>query len=132
MGPKKEFKYSEEVSILSAGVKIEGTFKSDGNVRIDGSIYGDVFVNGNLTLGETSKVHGQVNAQNITICGTVEGSLKASEKIVLESKSRLKGDLIAKLLTVEEGAKFDGKSSMTATSPILSKPIQNEQKQKAV
>ena len=89
MGPKKEFKYSEEVSILSAGVKIEGTFKSDGNVRIDGSIYGDVFVNGNLTLGETSKVRGQVNAQNITICGTVEGSLKASEKIVLESKSRL-------------------------------------------
>jgi len=132
MGPKKDFKYSEDVSILSAGVKIEGTFKSDGNVRIDGDIAGDVFVNGNLTLGETAKVQGQVNALNITMSGSVEGSLKASEKIILESKSRLKGDLIAKLLLVEEGAKFDGRSSMSSTTPTLSKAIPNGQKQKAV
>jgi len=113
MSLKKDFKYSGDVSILSAGCTIEGTFNSDGNVRIDGSIKGDVVINGNLTIGETSKIEGTVTAKNVTLCGNVNGGIKADEKVVLESKSFLKGDLIAKILLIEEGAKFDGKSTMT-------------------
>jgi len=113
----KESRGAEDVSILSQGIKIEGKFNSSGDVRLDGVVVGDVNVNGNLTLGETAKIQGDVTAKNVIVSGTIEGSVKASEKVVLESKSRLKGDLIAKILLVEEGAKFDGKSVMSPQPP---------------
>ncbi len=113
---KRENGYSEDVSILSDGVTIEGKISSNGNVRIDGKVVGDVNVKGNLTLGSSSEVNGQISAKNMTVSGKVEGTLKIDEKLTLESNSRIKGDIIAKVLVVEEGAKFDGKSSMTQPS----------------
>lgn len=111
MAQKKDYS-AEEVSILSSGVKIEGKFYSEGNVRVDGQIFGELKVNGNLTLGDQSEVKGDIKAKNITLSGSVEGTVLASEKVVMESKSVLKGDLFAKVLVIEEGAKFDGKSTM--------------------
>lgn len=114
MAQKKDFS-AEEVSILSSGVKLEGKLYSEGNVRVDGSILGELIVNGNLTLGDTSDVKGDIKAKNITISGKVEGTVHSSEKAVLDSSASLKGDLFAKILVVEEGAKFDGRSTMNQT-----------------
>lgn len=113
---KKENGYSEDVSILSDGVNIEGKLSSNGNVRIDGKINGDVSVKGNLTLGSSAEIKGQVSAKNMTVSGKVEGVLKIEEKLTLEASSVIKGDIITKILVVIEGAKFDGKSSMTNNS----------------
>lgn len=108
---------SVDVSILSSGVKIEGKLYSEGNMRIDGKVLGDVTVNGNLTLGDGSLVEGEVKAMNVTLSGTVQGTVEANEKVILESGSSLVGDLTAKILVVEEGAKFDGKSNMNIAKP---------------
>lgn len=104
--------YDQEISILSHGLKFEGKLSSEGNVRIDGDFTGDIIINGNLTLGERSVVNGNIKATNITISGKVEGIVEAAEKMVLESSSRMIGDLSAKILVVNEGAIFDGKSKM--------------------
>lgn len=103
----------EDVSIISKGVVIEGKIKSEGNIRIDGVITGDLDVQGNLTLGETAEINGEVKAENITLSGRIVGFVIAQEKLVLEAKSVLKGDVSAKILVVEPGARFDGKCTMT-------------------
>jgi len=112
MGSKSNSTTSPDISILSNGVKLEGKLYSDGNVRIDGKINGELVINGNLTLGDTSIIKGNIKAVNITISGEVEGIVTSAEKLILESKSKLRGDLTAKVLVIEEGAKFDGKSFM--------------------
>ncbi len=84
---KKENGYSEDVSILSDGVNIEGKISSNGNVRIDGKVVGDVNIKGNLTLGPSSEVNGQINAKNMTVSGKVDGTLKIDEKLTLEKIS---------------------------------------------
>jgi len=101
---------SEETTIISRGVKIEGKITSSGNIRVDGEIQGDIFSESNITIGEDAKVNGQINANAITIGGTVSGIVRAKEKLILDSKSNLKGDIFTKSLIIEEGAKFDGKS----------------------
>lgn len=108
--------YDQEISILSNGLKFEGKLTSEGNVRIDGDFTGDIIINGNLTLGDKSIVKGNIKATNITISGKVDGTVEASEKMVLESTSRLIGDLTARILVVNEGAIFDGKSKMNSSS----------------
>jgi cytoskeletal protein CcmA (bactofilin family) len=112
MSLRKDSTSPEDVSILSGGVKIEGNFYSEGNVRIDGKIKGNVVITGSLTLGEHCVIEGEVSARNITLSGRVEGKVFANERVKLEPKSVLKGDLITKYLIVEEGAVFEGRSMM--------------------
>lgn len=116
MSQKRISSSVEDVSILSSGVKIEGKLYSEGNVRIDGKLIGDAIVNGNLTLGDGSELSGKVKAQNISVSGKLEGIVTASEKLILESKAVMKGDITAKILVIEEGAKFDGKSVMESAA----------------
>jgi len=122
MKPKFE-NGNDEVTIISSGVVIEGKLSSKGNVRVDGTVKGDVNVTGNVTIGESGDINGQVNADVITVGGKVVGKLNAKEKVVLEGKAVLKGDLVAKILVVEAGAKFDGNSKMDETSSFASKTI---------
>ncbi len=103
---------TEDITIISTGVKLEGKITSGGSIRVDGTIRGDVISQGNVTVGEHGDVNGQINAAIIAIGGRVVGSVNAKEKLVLESKANLKGDLFTKILVVEAGAKFDGKSNM--------------------
>jgi len=100
---------SEEATIISRGVKIEGKITSSGNIRIDGDIQGDIFSESNITIGEGAIVKGQINANVITLGGKVSGIVRAKDKLILDSKSNLKGDIFTKDLVIDEGAKFDGK-----------------------
>jgi len=119
---------SEEITIISHGVKVEGKVSSNGSIRLDGTIQGDINCQGNVTIGESGEVFGKVNGQSITIGGKVEGIINAKEKLMLEAKANLKGDVFTKILVIEAGARFDGKSNMgesratTSVSLETSKP----------
>jgi cytoskeletal protein CcmA (bactofilin family) len=103
----------DEVTIIGAGVVLEGKLSSNGNIRVDGAINGDITANGNVTVGETGEITGEIKAEVISIGGKVTGSINSKEKAVLESKAVLKGDIVTKILVVEAGAIFDGSSKMS-------------------
>jgi len=111
---------SDDITIISNGVKVEGKISSDGSIRIEGNILGDIDSNGNVTIGELGEVFGKVNGFSITIGGKVQGTINAKEKLILESKADLKGDVYTKILVVEAGARFDGKSNMGGTGSSTS------------
>ncbi|MBN1638923.1 MAG: polymer-forming cytoskeletal protein [Ignavibacteriales bacterium] len=121
---KKEAEYSKEIGVISQGMKVEGNIHSKGNLRVDGKIIGNVTVEGSLVVGETAELKGDVKINNIILNGRFEGTIAASEKIVLGTKAVVKGDLASKILVMEEGTRFDGKSRMSgeaATTNIYSK-----------
>lgn len=111
----------EEVTIISSGVVIDGKVTSNSNIRVDGVVKGDITTQGNLTVGEHGSIQGQLTGETVSIGGKVEGTVNAKEKLVLEAKSTLKGDLITKILVVEAGAIFEGKSAMGSQASF--KPI---------
>ena len=114
---------SEEPTVISKGVKIEGKLSCSGNIRLDGEVQGDISSEGVVIIGENGKVNGQINADNITIGGKVTGTVKAKDKVVLESKANLKGDITTKALTVESGAVFNGNTKM-GDSGSLGAPVE--------
>ena len=103
---------SDETTIISNGVKIDGKLTSSGNIRVEGEIEGDISSQRNIVVGEGGKVNGQINADSITIGGKVSGTVRANEKLLLDPKGYLKGDIFTKILVIEAGARFDGKSKM--------------------
>jgi cytoskeletal protein CcmA (bactofilin family) len=119
---------SEEATVISKGVKIEGKLSCSGNIRLDGEVLGDISSQGVVIIGENGKVNGQINADNITIGGMVTGTVRAKDKVVLEAKANLKGDITTKALMVEAGAVFNGNTKMGDSvnigAPIeTSKPV---------
>ena len=110
---------SDETTIISSGVKIEGTVTTNGNIRVDGEIIGDIVSENNITVGESGKVEGKINASVISVGGTVTGSLEAKEKLTLTSRGKINGDIIVKAFVIEDGGLFNGncKMQVTAGSP---------------
>ena len=119
----------DAVTIISTGVMLEGKISSNGNVRIDGSVKGDVHAKGNVTIGSQGELTGEMRAQVITLGGKVNGSIVANEKITLERTAFLKGDLVTKILVVEEGAVFEGHSSMSKKNEAPSVTPEKNEKQ---
>ena len=123
---------TEDITIISNGVKIEGKVTSTGSIRVDGTLKGDLNVKGNVSVGEQGNINGEIVANIVTIGGKVVGTVNAKEKLVLETKCVLKGDIITKVLVIEAGAKFDGKSNMgdvqETSRPNISPILKNENK----
>jgi cytoskeletal protein CcmA (bactofilin family) len=103
----------KDLNLIGVGTILEGKLKSNGSVRIDGKLIGEVHANENLFVGETGEVDGTVAARNISIGGKIKGNINAAEKLVFEAKCHVKGEIKAAKLVIDEGAIFDGKCTMT-------------------
>ena len=108
----------KEMNLIGAGTVVEGKIRSQGSVRIDGKLIGEVTASESLAIGVTGEVEGNITAKNATIGGKVRGTINASEKIVFEGKSVVRGDIRATRLIIDEGSIFDGKVSMTEKAPL--------------
>jgi len=75
-------------------------------------VTGKVISNDVITVGSTGIVKAEIRAKAIVVGGRVEGNLIASEKVELQAKSELVGDITSKSLLVEHGAIFHGNSKM--------------------
>lgn len=107
-------------TIIGKGTKIEGTINIEGATRIDGTVSGKLIANDIVTVGSTGVVKAEIRARSIVIGGRVEGNLIASEKVELQAKSELIGDITSKSLLVEHGAIFHGNSKMKDSAPAPS------------
>jgi cytoskeletal protein CcmA (bactofilin family) len=109
-------KESQEINIIGQSTSVEGTIKSQGNIRIDGMVSGTVTSEGNFIVGLTGEVEGNVQAKTITISGKFKGDITAQEKLVLENNSKVIGDLLTRRLVVEDGALFNGHCKMDTSA----------------
>ena len=106
------------VDIISLDLKrvdetvVEGKITTEGSIRIDGTMVGDVLAKENAAIGSSGVLKGTLSAKNVSLAVKVKGTVMASEKLILESKSVLQGDIKSSKLVVDEGALFDGQCSM--------------------
>ncbi len=106
---------SSSINLISAGTVIEGDIKSNGDIRIDGAVYGHVVSKAKVVIGSTGLVEGDVNCQNADVSGTIKGKTVISDLLFLKSSSRLTGDIVTGKLVVEVGASFTGSCNMGPT-----------------
>ena len=98
--------------VIANGTSIEGDFKTSENVRIDGTIKGNIECEKKLVLGTGAKVEGTLMAQNAVIMGNVMGDVNIKGSLHLLSTAQINGDIVATKMIVDDGAKFSGKSDI--------------------
>ena len=95
---------------LGRALRIEGRIVSEENLTIDGHVEGTIEVGQHtLTIGAGATVKADLSAQTITISGTVDGNLTATEGIDLRSSATVMGDIVTPRLTMADGATVKGK-----------------------
>lgn len=109
---KKAPKHDEITAFLGAGTQYNGQFNFQGIVRIDGGVNGDIFSDGTLVLGEEGVVEGRIFVGRLVSNGSVIGDVVATDRIALNKNSRLKGNLRAPTIIIEDGAVFNGHVTM--------------------
>ena len=100
------------MTFIGEGTRITGDMSVEHDLRIEGSIKGAVSVGGTLVLSITGSIEGDVVSRSAALAGRVVGNVHVQEKLLLEEKSVLRGDLHARELVVQEGAVFQGNCSM--------------------
>lgn len=110
---KKQRSFQNIESLISPGVEIKGNITSQGSIRIDGYVEGNLNIKGDLILGEKGKIKGEVKAENIIIAGKIEGRASAGTRLEIAATGAISGDINATTLIIDEGGLLDGNSRMT-------------------
>ncbi len=102
------------VNLIGNGTKIVGDITSNGDVRIDGNLIGNLTTTGKFVLGPNGVIEGNVTSGNADLSGEIKGTVNITELLLLKSSAKISGDIITGKLAIEPGALFTGTCNMGA------------------
>ncbi len=106
-------------TIIGKDTVITGTLDIKGALRVDGTVKGKILCSDCVTVGATGLVEAEIEADSAIIAGKMVGNVVTTEKIELQTKCEMEGDLRTKSLVIEQGAIFCGACNMKDTKPNL-------------
>lgn len=116
---------SNASTLIGAGTTITGNIESNGDIRIDGILKGNLKAKAKVIVGTDGIVEGDVEGQQADIMGSVTGKIKVQELLYLHGSTTVQGDIYAGKLQVEPTAVFNGKCNMGANVVELNNGVAN-------
>lgn len=105
---------ASSVNLIGNGTKIVGDINSNGDVRIDGQLTGNIITTGKFVLGVNGVVDGNVTSENADLSGEVKGKVNVTDMLSLKATAKVTGDILTGKLAIEPGALFTGTCNMGA------------------
>lgn len=99
---------TNQTTIIGADTHIKGEMSFDNTARLLGTFEGKIAAKGELHVADGASCRAEVEASRVNVDGSVEGDVTARERVQLNAKATMRGDLVAAKLVVAEGATFVG------------------------
>lgn len=106
--PKNEVIVNGSINTITRGTVINGNIQAIGDFRMDGTLDGDLTLNGKLVVGESGVITGNVICQNANVLGEIKGNVSVKEHLALYATAKVEGDILVGKLSIEPGATFTG------------------------
>jgi len=116
------------INNIGSGTTIEGDIKTEGDIRIDGKIIGNILSKGRLVTGPTSSIVGDIVCTNGNLDGSVKGNIQVLEILKVTKTANIDGNITSKKLIVDEGAIIQAKITMS-NAQNQNRSINNPQQQ---
>ncbi len=108
---------STNAAIIGRSIKIDGTLSGDEDLRVEGQVSGTIRLpNHCLTIGKEGRIKADAYAKSMLIDGEVSGDLCSSENIRIRATAKIRGNVLAARVSLEEGAHFKGSIEMDPKS----------------
>lgn len=105
-------------SVLGPTLKFKGELSADENLLIHGQVEGSIKHSSLLTVAESGQLNANVTAEYIAIDGNVVGDIGGSKSVVVSAGADVNGNIYSPVVTLREGAKFNGKIDMSGKSAV--------------
>ncbi len=99
-------------TLIGKNTKFTGNLTTEGTVRIDGEIIGDLILSGNLIMGEHGNIKGNIEADNVHLSGVIEGNVISANQVHIATTGKLYGDISVKNIVIDEGGLLQGNCNM--------------------
>jgi cytoskeletal protein CcmA (bactofilin family) len=100
------------ITFLGKDTRFEGKLRFQGTMRIDGHFKGEVSAQGNLIVGESALIEGDLNVSYVSVSGEVHGNIVAEQRVDLCAPSKVFGNIQSPAVVMEEGVIFEGTTKM--------------------
>lgn len=128
---------TNSLNSLVQGTLVEGTVRSESDIRVDGTIKGKLYCEAKVIIGPSGRIEGEINCQNAVILGGFSGSIHVKELLIVKDSANMEGDVSTNRLEINAGATFNvnctmgsGKSKLnghkTSVKPVISAGIKEE------
>ena len=101
-------------TLISSGTTIKGDLSSNSDLRIDGTVIGNINSSAKIVIGSSGVVEGDIFGNNADIVGKTSGTIKVKELLQLRGECVVNGNIYAGKLQVEPSATFNGQCHMGA------------------
>ena len=100
------------INSLGQGTKLIGDLNAQNDMRIDGTLEGNLSCAGKLILGPKGLITGQIDCQNAVIEGSIDGIIRVKELLQVKDSANITGEITTAKLMVQPGAIFNVKCNM--------------------
>ena len=108
---EKQFS-SSSATLISPGTILNGDIVSETDLRIDGTVKGNIKCSAKIIIGSTGFVDGNVEGANADVTGKVQGNIIVKEFLQLRGTCNVNGNLTAAKLQIDPTATFNGQCQM--------------------
>ncbi|MEM9172675.1 MAG: polymer-forming cytoskeletal protein [Pseudomonadota bacterium] len=103
-------------SVLGPTLKFKGELVADENLLIHGEVEGSIKHSSLLTVAKNGTLKANVTAEYVSIDGNVVGDIGGSKSVIVSEGADVTGNIFSPVVTLREGAKFNGKIDMSGKS----------------
>jgi cytoskeletal protein CcmA (bactofilin family) len=96
-------------AVVGKGAHVRGRITGDGDLRVDGSVSGDVALKGEIVVSDGAEITADVQATSVVVQGAIEGDISASEGVTIGAGARVSGAIRGARISIEEGASVSGR-----------------------
>ncbi len=101
-------------SIIASDMTVIGDLETEGVVRVEGRVKGNVRVGAQVLVAQGAVIEGDLHTQEAVIAGQVSGAIHARERVELQATATVAGDIMTPRISIIEGAKITGEVKMDA------------------
>ena len=101
-------------TLIGAGTTLRGEINSNNDLRIDGTVIGNITSSSKIIIGSSGVVEGDIFSNQADIVGKVSGNIRSKELLQLRGDCVVTGNLFAGTLQIEPTATFNGQCHMGA------------------
>jgi cytoskeletal protein CcmA (bactofilin family) len=116
---------NDSTSIIGAGTIIKGDIESKGDIRVDGTIIGNIESGAKILVGQEGRIEGNIHGVQADVLGKISGKIKVDDLLQLRGNANIKGDIYAAKLQIEPSVTFNGQCYMGANIVELGQDISN-------
>lgn len=103
---------AETHSIVDRHSLFSGTFRTARDLRVEGTIEGEITCEGKIVIAQGARVKATITAREVEVAGELDGEITCSGRFRITPTGNATGKVTAASLIIEEGARFNGDFAM--------------------